>query len=130
MVQSGSTLPEPQSTPCSLLTMATTCHVTTDVKLVTGDLDAATYERLAASPTIAWDIETTGLDWQGDEIATVQICDRGAVVIVRQLHARPERLARLTRGQAPVLDPNVGLLSLAQRALMSRLWRERPITPL
>ena len=75
--------------------MAIETRLRGEVQVVIGDLDQVTYDRLIASPLLSWDIETTGLDWRSDRIATVQIHDRGAVTVVHRPQSRPERLCRL-----------------------------------
>lgn len=77
------------------MTTGTATHSATDVVLLDGDLDESTFQRLVSSSTLAWDIETTGLDWRTDQLATVQIRDRGKVVLIRALDAQPQFLRRL-----------------------------------
>jgi ribonuclease D len=64
-------------------------------ELLHDDLDQDTFSRLLESPLLSWDIETTGLDWQTDRICTVQIHDRGNVVIVQDPKSSPRYLRRL-----------------------------------
>ena len=75
--------------------MTAATHLDISVTVLSGDLDPATFDRLALSTSLAWDIETTGLDWQTDDLATVQIRDRAEVVLVEALDAQPEFLRRL-----------------------------------
>jgi ribonuclease D len=75
--------------------VSTTTHSETAVAVLTGDLDHATFERLTRGPTLAWDIETTGLDWKADQLGTVQIYDGEQVVLVRQLEDHPRLLRHL-----------------------------------
>lgn len=43
------------------------------VSIVRGDLTAGFAARAVASGRVAWDVETTGLDWQNNRIATCQL---------------------------------------------------------
>lgn len=74
---------------------ATTTHSETAVAVLTGDLDHATFDRLTSRPTLAWDIETTGLDWRTEQLGTVQIYDGERVVLVRRLDEQPRLLRTL-----------------------------------
>lgn len=66
------------------------------VCLYQGDIDDALYDLATASGLVAWDIETSGLDWASDRIGTCQLATAGAVAIV-QLGAwgAPDRLSAL-----------------------------------
>lgn len=65
---------------------------------LTGDLAAA----LHAAPRVAWDIETSGLDWRSDRIGTCQIHAPEVGTIIVQLNGhQPTRLPEL------LADPNV-----------------------
>jgi len=67
-----------------------------DVNLEAGDLSRGLFERALESEIIAWDIETSGLDWRSSRIGTCQIAtsDDIAVVQLEPGHV-PERLAAL-----------------------------------
>lgn len=60
-----------------------------------GDLDQEAFRRACDASLLAWDIETTGLDWRTERIGTVQIHGGDFIFIVRQLRHRPHRLAAL-----------------------------------
>jgi ribonuclease D len=77
------------------MSITTGSHVDAPVLVMRGDIDASTFERLSASPMLSWDIETTGLDWRSDRIATVQLHDKGLVVLAQQLDDEPQLLRRL-----------------------------------
>jgi ribonuclease D len=85
-----------------------------------GDLPLEVAEGLRASGRIAWDIETTGLDWGSERIALCQVyASRHPVAIVRINEAIPVRLASL------LTDPN--LLKVFHHAMfdvrfMSHAW--------
>jgi len=66
------------------------------VRVLGGDLTGDLADAFALSRRIAWDIETTGLDWRRERIGTCQLFaeDVGAVV-VSVGEARPSALARL-----------------------------------
>jgi len=60
------------------------------------DLSPDDAERFAAAPLLACDIETSGLDWRTDRIATVQIYAPGLpIAIVRANGQPPRRLLEL-----------------------------------
>jgi ribonuclease D len=67
-----------------------------DVTLQTGDLERSFLQRALESRRVAWDIETTGLDWQSARIGTVQIATSEEIAVV-QLGADhvPLRLCQL-----------------------------------
>ena len=43
------------------------------VNWVRGDLPVEMVDAFTGAPRIAWDVETTGLDWRRDRVATCQI---------------------------------------------------------
>lgn len=65
-----------------------------EVKQVAGDLDVDFYTDALAADAIAWDIETSGLDWSKDRVATCQLAlPDGRVRVVRvDMDRRPGRL--------------------------------------
>lgn len=66
------------------------------VEIYEGDLTDGAYEHLCAEELVAWDIETTGLDWRSDRIATCQLNAEGlGTFLVRDIQFRPERLCRI-----------------------------------
>jgi ribonuclease D len=66
-----------------------------EVQLFTGDLDGEAYGQALRAPLLAWDIETTGLDWREDRLATVQLQSGELVFLVRVGERVPLRLKRL-----------------------------------
>jgi len=66
------------------------------VRVVSGDLPGDLADAFALSRRIAWDIETTGLDWRQERIGTCQLYS-GAVgaVVVSVGQDRPAALAKL-----------------------------------
>ncbi len=61
-----------------------------------GDLPADFAEALACSPRVAWDVETTGLAWHHDRLATCQLFSGDVgVAVVSLSDVRPARLAAL-----------------------------------
>jgi ribonuclease D len=62
-----------------------------------GDLPAGFVARFRGSPLVAWDIETSGLDWQNARIGTCQIFAEGvgAVLVAMDFGVRPARLVSL-----------------------------------
>jgi ribonuclease D len=67
-----------------------------DVRVEQGDLPADLATAFAKANRIAWDVETTGLDWRHDRLATCQLFAEGVgVVVVKAAVSRPKRLAAL-----------------------------------
>lgn len=67
-----------------------------DVTLLAGDIDQAFFERAVESGRVAWDIETTGLDWRNARICTVQVATAGEIMVVQLRQEEiPSLLARL-----------------------------------
>lgn len=65
-------------------------------RVLGGDLPDDLADAFAISRRIAWDIETTGLDWRQEIIGTCQLfSDSVGAVIVRVGADRPAKLARL-----------------------------------
>jgi ribonuclease D len=63
-----------------------------------GDVSENTLRALVEGGPIAWDVETSGLDWNSDRIGTCQLYSRSAGPIVVQLEDRvPTRLCGLLR---------------------------------
>ncbi len=63
---------------------------------VKGDLDFDLIDFLGSQNRIAWDVETSGLDWRVEKLATCQLFAEGAAPVVVQLDGRrPENLCAL-----------------------------------
>lgn len=66
------------------------------VRVLSGDLPGNLADTFARSRRIAWDIETTGLDWRRDRIGTCQLfAEAVGAVVVSVGEDRPTALARL-----------------------------------
>jgi ribonuclease D len=66
------------------------------VQMLRGDLPDGLAAAFAASPRVAWDVETTGLSWRNDRLGTCQIFAEGiGVAVVSVDDARPARMAGL-----------------------------------
>ena len=102
---------------------ATAPHLENEVVALEGDLDEPTFRRLRASSALAWDIETTGLDWKLDEIKTVQIYDGKTVVLVNALVDRPKLLIQLV--EAPDV-PKVLHHAMFDLRFMAGAWSASP----
>jgi ribonuclease D len=64
--------------------------------VVRGDLSAEMADGFAKVPLVAWDVETSGLDWRHDRLATCQLfAEHIGVVIVRLDEKPPSRLKAL-----------------------------------
>lgn len=70
--------------------------------VVRGDLPATMVDGFARAPLIAWDAETSGLDWRRDRLATCQLFSEDVGVVVVSLGARPP-----VRLKALLEDPGV-----------------------
>jgi ribonuclease D len=67
-----------------------------DVTVVAEDVDERFLDRAARSGRVAWDIETTGLDWRTKQIGTVQIANANEIAVVQLKPGQvPRRLSRL-----------------------------------
>jgi ribonuclease D len=76
---------------------STTSDLRTPV-LREGDVGEATARELRAAGRIAWDIETSGLDWSSDKIGTCQLYSDATGAIVIQLNGHvPSRLCEILR---------------------------------
>ena len=63
------------------------------VRAEQGDLPADLATASAKANRIAWDVETTGLDWRQDRLATCQLFAEGVgVAVVKAAVSRPKRL--------------------------------------
>lgn len=64
--------------------------------LLTGDLSADLFDAFRSADRVAWDIETSGLDWRTDRIATCQVhAPSVGTAIVRVGSQAPPRLSAL-----------------------------------
>jgi ribonuclease D len=54
-----------------------------DVRLLVNDVDEAFLGRAVEARRIAWDIETTGLDWRSARICTVQVATTEEIAVVQ-----------------------------------------------
>jgi ribonuclease D len=71
-------------------------NVDAPVRVIRGDLPRDLADAFALSRRIAWDIETTGLDWRRERIGTCQLfAETVGAVVVSVGGARPSALARL-----------------------------------
>jgi ribonuclease D len=81
----------------------------TSVRLFDGDLDEEIFDRALRGRLLAWDIETTGLDWRTERIGTVQLQLDELSCIVRINGRLPHRLIALLE------DPSI--LKIAHHAM-------------
>jgi ribonuclease D len=73
---------------------------TLPIQMFEGDLDEGAFERALETSVLAWDIETTGLDWRTERIATVQIQVEDMTYVVRVNGHTPHHLKALMEDQA------------------------------
>jgi ribonuclease D len=72
-----------------------------DVRIVQGDLPTKLAATLGRADRIAWDVETTGLDWRQERLATCQLFADGIGVVVVQLEdSLPSRIVELLANPA------------------------------
>src|SRR4051794_37034759 len=71
-----------------------------EIDICDGDLTDDAYALLSHSEVTAWDIETSGLDYTKDQIATVQVWSPlSRVVIVRVNDSTPTKLKALLEAE-------------------------------
>jgi ribonuclease D len=66
-----------------------------EISVFDSDLDQEAFDRALRAGIVAWDIETTGLDWRQDRIGTVQLQIAERSCVVRINGAVPHRLKAL-----------------------------------
>jgi ribonuclease D len=94
-----------------------------EVRVLVSDLDSQAYGQALSAATLAWDIETTGLDWRADRIATVQIEADGAIFLVRMGDGVPTRLKRLLeRAEMPKIMHH----AMFDLRFMAHAWQATP----
>lgn len=96
------------------------------LELVRRDLTDEAFAALSRADRVAWDIETSGLDWATDQIGTCQLysVDTGTIVVQLHGHAVPLRLSKL------LADP--GVVKVFHHApfdlrFMSAHWGVEPV---
>lgn len=89
-----------------------------------GDLPSAYLDQIRRLGVLAWDIETSGLDWRKDRIATCQVfMPTGHPIIVRINRHKPKRLMLL------LADTSVRKVfhhAMFDLRFMSHNWRVAP----
>ncbi len=94
------------------------------VQVLRGDLPGELAAAFASSPCIAWDIETSGLDWRKDRLGTCQLfADGVGVAVVSVGDAKPARMAALLE------DPDVEKIfhhAPFDLRFMVHAWEVRP----
>jgi ribonuclease D len=70
------------------------------IAVLSGDLDSHALEIATREQAIAWDIETTGLEWRTERIATVQVYAGSHAFVVRLGRKTPVRLKRVLEDPA------------------------------
>jgi ribonuclease D len=89
-----------------------------------GDLSAELAEAFSRCSRVAWDVETSGLDWQQDRLGTCQLfAEEVGVVVVSPLGEAPERLAALLGN--PAVEKVFHHAPFDLR-FMSHTWNIRP----
>lgn len=86
-----------------------------------GDLQPSVLQVARASRVVAWDIETSGLDWRRDQIATCQICiPHSGVYFVHGVADNPPLLKALLGDEQVVKIFHHAMFDLC---FMSSHWR-------
>lgn len=68
----------------------------TERQVIRGDLPDDLARQAQRASVVAWDIETSGLNWREDSIGTCQVAFGGAIaIVVVDGHSRPTNLVRL-----------------------------------
>lgn len=94
------------------------------VTVTRGDLPAEFAHALASSERVAWDVETTGLAWHRDRLATCQLFGEGVGVVIVSLNdENPARLAALLEN--PAVEKVFHHAPFDLR-FMASAWRVRP----
>lgn len=76
---------------------------TDSVRVIRGDLTAELAAAFGLAPRVAWDVETTGLDWRTERLATCQLFADGiGTVVISVGDRRPARLIALVAEHAVV----------------------------
>jgi ribonuclease D len=72
------------------------------VRVVVGDITQQQYELYRTSKIVAWDTETTGLDWELDSLATCQLFSKELGTIICQVdgHGNAPWLTKLLTDQS------------------------------
>jgi ribonuclease D len=94
------------------------------VQVARADLPAEMMAAFAAAPRVAWDVETTGLDWRRERLATCQLyAEEVGVVVISLDGERPDRLAALL--EDPAVEKVFHHAPFDLRFLI-RAWEVRP----
>ncbi|MFG2018944.1 ribonuclease D [Actinomadura geliboluensis] len=92
--------------------------------IVKGDISESAFQLLRGSDCIAWDIETSGLDWRTEKIGTCQIYAPETGVIVTQISSTvPTYLRQL------LIDPGVPKIfhhAIFDLRFMAHAWKAEP----
>ena len=90
-----------------------------------GDLDNNFLSACISEGRVAWDIETTGLDWRSDRIGTCQVAVRDKIAIVQLISSgRPARLTALLE------NPDVTKVfhhAPFDLRFMAHQWKAKPV---
>ena len=95
------------------------------LSVVRGDLPADLVRAYSRSPLVAWDIETSGLDWRQSRIGTCQLFAEGvgAAIVSVEAGAAPKRLIALLEDAAVAKAFHHAPFDLR---FMVHEWRARP----
>jgi ribonuclease D len=89
-----------------------------------GDLDQDFYRSVVEIDELAWDIETSGLDWRTDRIGTCQVATASAInIVVLDADRVPKRLTSVL--ESPDIQKVFHHAPFDLRFMASR-WRARP----
>ena len=93
------------------------------IEVCKGDIDELMATRFERSGVLSWDIETTGLDWKSDKIATCQLHNDEVGSVLVMIDGIPERVRSLIE--------NPSVLKIFHHAMfdlrfMSYHWGAKP----
>ena len=60
------------------------------IQVLNGDLTPEAYQSIKTAGLVAWDIETSGLDWRTDQIATCQLYVPGGDIYIVRIQGKPQ----------------------------------------
>ena len=95
-----------------------------NIAIYEGDIPKEYVDHIHQSKTVAWDIETSGLDWQNDRIGICQLCTPNKLVAIARIgDTLPERL------RSVLSDPAVRKVfhhAVFDLKFMSYQWKALP----
>lgn len=94
------------------------------IKHFTGDITSEVVQEISVAGVVAWDIETSGLDWQTDRIGTCQLYTPDSLIAIVKLEDKVPSYLR-----ALISEPSVKKIfhhAMFDLRFMSHAWNVRP----